>query len=113
MTMKDKRLESALEEIEQVKSLFDRDWHLKDFETDLVEDGISEIEGAVRIYRRGGKSRIDSVLWRVCDGLGDLLKYLIESGEHDGKRYSTGKGYSIEMSDKRFDEAMKSRNGGE
>tara|TARA_R100000808_G_scaffold21530_1_gene46496 strand:+ start:1126 stop:1485 length:360 start_codon:yes stop_codon:yes gene_type:complete len=76
-----------------------------------VKDSIGDIEDGMRIYYRHGEDRLDSVLWRVCDGLGGLLKHLVKSGDHDGKKYWTGKGYSIEMSDKRFDEAMKSRGG--
>ena len=78
-------------------------------DTDLVKGGIAQIESALRIYRKEGDARLGSVLWRVCDGLGDLLKHMVETGEHDSKRHMTGKGYSIEMSAQRFAEAMESR----
>ena len=78
-------------------------------EVDPVKVGISQIESALRIYQGEGDTRLESVFWRVCDGLGDILKYMIETGEHDGPNHGTAKGYSVEMSGERFAEAMQAR----
>lgn len=78
-------------------------------EVDLVKAGISQIESAMRIYQNEGDARLESVFWRVCDGLGDILTHMIETGEHNEPGRQTCKGYSIAMSDERFVEAIKAR----
>ena len=91
------------------KTVGERGWCDKEPERDPLKVGISQIERAMRIYQDEGEGRLDSVLWRVCDGLGDILSHMVATGEHDGPSHRTGKGYTIEMSDERFAEAMESR----
>jgi hypothetical protein len=105
---------------EQAKALFSNvktagelGWFSAPPEKNLLKEGISGIEGGAEIFRKYGKRRLDSVLWRVCDGLGLLLVHLVEHGEHESKRYSTGRGFSIEMSEEQFAEALANRAGAE
>ena len=76
-----------------------------------IQEGFDDIDSAQKIYKREGDKRLDSVMWRLCDGVGDALSHMIEVGQHDGRSFSTGKGYTITMSEIRFEQAMKNRKG--
>ena len=95
----------------QFMSLADRGWATKEFNDNKVEEGFSDLESAMSIYEKHGDKRLASVMWRLCDGTGDALQHMIEVGQHEGRSFSTGKGYTITMSELRFEQAMKNRKG--
>ena len=82
---------------------------LKDYSK--IQEGFDDIDSALKIYKREGDRRLDSVMWRLCDGAGDALSHMIEVGQHDGRSFSTGKGYTITMDEFMFEQAMKNRKG--
>jgi len=77
---------------------------LTEFESSEV--GISKIKSAIRIYENEGNERLDSVFWRVCDGLGDIVTYMIAHGYNGEQTHTTGKGYSLSLSDNQYGEAI-------
>ena len=95
----------------QFMSLADRGWSVKDFSDAKIEEGFSDLESAMSIYEKHGDKRLDSVMWRLLDGVGDALQHMIEVGQHEGRSFSTGKGYTLTMNEVRFEQAMKNRKG--
>ena len=92
---------SIFDEVERV------DWSKKpETEFESAKVGIAKIKSALRIYEDQGDDRLHSVFWRACDGLGDLLTYMIAHGHHDEQTHRTGKGYELSLSDYQYGEAI-------
>tara|TARA_R100000231_G_scaffold2847_2_gene5225 strand:+ start:1259 stop:1627 length:369 start_codon:yes stop_codon:yes gene_type:complete len=80
-------------------------------EFECSDVGIRKIRKALSMYEKRVGYCLDSIasqalFWEVCEGLGDIMTYMIAHGYNGEQTHKTIKGYVFSLSDKQYGEAI-------